>query len=392
MKKVFLRRNEIRERLIREKVVYVRKLATLFNVSKRTIRNDIHYFESIGLCETFYGGARHILIDNTSRCNESMKVVESDKLRNKIETVFKKGVFILGSFNIDAFMAIDCFPVIGESIFCKSISYFFGGKGLNQAIAASKFNNHVHLTIKIGCDYSCKEIESFINNKNIRSYSIHIDKKNKTGMSTILYKENTGDNIILVNSGANKNLKINELKQDFFMSGERGVFLTQLENNIRVTGYGLKLARENNCLTILNPSPYTDGVFMYMKYVDILICNAIDAEKVSGISVTNRVSAENAAHKILKLGIKKVIITLDSEGCLLFDGVNSVHIKGNKAAVVDCCGAGDAFIGAFAGVLANGYEFINAAKIATLFSSLKVEYLGASSMPEASLIHSRLEI
>lgn len=48
------------------------------------------------------------------------------------------GVFVAGSINMDVVATANHHPTIGETVACKDIVYFPGGKGANQAVAAAK--------------------------------------------------------------------------------------------------------------------------------------------------------------------------------------------------------------------------------------------------------------
>ena len=47
-------------------------------------------------------------------------------------------VFIAGSINMDVVATADRHPKVGETVAGKAVLYFPGGKGANQAVAASK--------------------------------------------------------------------------------------------------------------------------------------------------------------------------------------------------------------------------------------------------------------
>ncbi|EHJ1675227.1 hypothetical protein J9I48_003178 [Salmonella enterica] len=57
-------------------------------------------------------------------------------------------MFILGSYNVDIVTYLDRFPVPGESIAAMSSSTFPGGKGANQALAASRSGGQVNFAVK----------------------------------------------------------------------------------------------------------------------------------------------------------------------------------------------------------------------------------------------------
>lgn len=61
-------------------------------------------------------------------------------------------VVVVGSLNMDIVMLVDQMPIIGETLLGEDVRYFYGGKGANQAVAASKMNVPVKMVGKVGDD------------------------------------------------------------------------------------------------------------------------------------------------------------------------------------------------------------------------------------------------
>ena len=83
------------------------------------------------------------------------------------------------------------------------------------------------------------------------------------------------------------------------------IFLTQLEVPKDVTLYCLKTAKENGCLTILNPAPASEITNDFYNNIDFFTPNETEAEFYTGIKITNEKEAKQAADKLINLGIKK---------------------------------------------------------------------------------------
>ena len=67
----------------------------------------------------------------------------------------------------------------------------------------------------------------------------------------------------------------------------RSIFLTQLEIPKDVTLHCLKIAKENNILTILNPAPASDLPEEFFNYIDYFTPNETEAEFFTGLKITN---------------------------------------------------------------------------------------------------------
>ncbi len=77
--------------------------------------------------------------------------------------------------------------------------------------------------------------------------------------------------------------------------------------------------------------------------VYILKCNSLEAELLSGIEAENESDYEKLVEHFLKLGVKKVFITLGSDGVACGDENEIFISKNNIISPVNTNGAGDAF-------------------------------------------------
>ncbi|MFB2865775.1 PfkB family carbohydrate kinase [Aeromonas sp. MdU4] len=396
------RQRLIKTRLILDKEVSVKALAGIFSVTERTIRNDLQALADKHLCEMFYGGARliqhddNIYFESTSIDNISTLLETPPLTRARSESIVKDGdlrspdIYILGSFNIDIVLEVNEFPKVGESVLAHSTKYYGGGKGANQAIAAAKINDHVHLTIKVGQDLFADRAKSYLANANIASLNILEDAEHPTGNAIILVSQPSGENKIAINLGANSHITVDDIIHDLDAIRDCRVFLTQLENNFDIMSLAITYAKKCGATTILNPTPYNDYVKKILPFVDIITPNEIEASDLSGLVIKDNESAKQAAETIYSMGVKHVIITLGDKGCHYFNGCRHIHLAAHKAAVIDSSGAGDSFNGSLAASIANGKSIEDALIFANAFASLKVERRGASNMPDISLVKARL--
>ncbi|MFA0077702.1 PfkB family carbohydrate kinase [Vibrio artabrorum] len=392
----------IRKRIVKNKTVFVRLLSDDLNVSQRTIRRDIKALCNDGVAIAFFGGAK--LIDkNTSSNFKSTGINEiMEKLKYKNTSPLLKGadkntpidVYVLGSFNVDIVSTINKFPKVGQTVKSLSTEFHPGGKGSNQATAASKVSENVHLTIKVGCDEFAEKARSYLSCTSISSFSIFENADKPTGNAIIMISEHDKDNIISIDLGANETFVFQDLLSEFDNISQSRVFLTQLENNFDITKLAIEYAWacDDISTVMLNPAPYHPGVIELAPYVDIITPNETEATDLSGILVNDIDSAKKAAKIIHSMGFGIVIITLGSNGCVYFDGDDFIHYKAYKAMVVDTVGAGDSFNGSLAASIAKNATVDNAIKYAMAFASLAVEREGASNMPEHDMVLNRLNL
>ena len=92
-------------------------------------------------------------------------------------------------------------------------------------------------------------------------------------------KKNIGAEII-VNL---KEITNKDIKSNLETIKNSKVFLTQLEIPIDVTITALKLAKENNCITILNPAPAREIAESDFKLIDYFTPNETEASVSFGV-------------------------------------------------------------------------------------------------------------
>ena len=110
--------------------------------------------------------------------------------------------------------------------------------------------------------------------------------------------------------------------------------------------------------------------------LDYFVPNETEAEAVTGIEVGNVDDAKRCAAKLLESGIKRVIITLGSSGCLVAGSEGMEHVPAFEVDAVDTTGAGDAFIGSFATFLGEGMSERDAVERACLYAGISTTGVG----------------
>ena len=292
-------------------------------------------------------------------------------------------ITILGIFVADISFSGDKIPIEGETILGDSYNVGPGGKGCNQAIAISRLGGKVNFISKIGNDEYGKLAINNFKKDNINTSNIIISKKHKTGIAGIHVDRNTGKNAITVVRGAPASLTIKEIDTNKIKKSK--IFLTQLEVPLDVTLHCLKAAKKNGLINILNPAPACKLSNEFFKLVDYFTPNETEAEFYTGIKIINETDAKKSALKLIKMGIKNVVITLGEKGLFFSNGIENIYIKARQVKAIDTTGAGDAFNGGFTLALLNGKKIKECLEFANRVAGLSTTKLGAGdSMPSLS--------
>ena len=291
-------------------------------------------------------------------------------------------ITVLGIFVADISFSGPKIPSIGETILGKKYNVGPGGKGCNQAIAIARLGGNTNFISKIGKDaYGELALKTLEKNK-ISTENIIQDGNQQTGVAGILVDQNTGKNAINVIVGAPSSLRISEIEKQINLIKRSKIFLTQLEVPKDVTLHCLKTAKENGCITILNPAPASEISKEFYNNIDFFTPNETEAEFYTGIKITSEKEAKQAADKLLNLGIKKVIITLGEKGLFYSDGKEETYLKASAVKAIDTTGAGDAFNGGLAFGLSKEKPIKECLKIANKVAGISTTKLGAGdAMP-----------
>ena len=294
-------------------------------------------------------------------------------------------ITVLGIFVADISFSGPKIPSIGETILGKKYNVGPGGKGCNQAIAIARLGGNTNFISKIGKDaYGELALKTLEKNK-ISTENIIQDGNQQTGVAGILVDQNTGKNAINVIVGAPSSLQISEIEKQINLIKRSKIFLTQLEVPKDVTLHCLKTAKENGCITILNPAPASKISKEFYNNIDFFTPNETEAEFYTGIKITNDQEAKQAADKLINLGVKKVIITLGEKGLFYSDGKEEIYLKANSVKAIDTTGAGDAFNGGLAYGLSKEKPIKECLKLANKVAGISTTKLGAGdAMPFSS--------
>lgn len=295
-------------------------------------------------------------------------------------TTSHSGVAIVGSANMDIVFRVDRAPAPGETLLADSAATYPGGKGLNQAVAAARAGAETTFIGALGSDDHGEELAGVLAADGIASGLVRRVAES-TGQAFIVVDGN-GENSIIVASGANGILET-------LTAGDRdaiaaaSVLLMQLELPVGVVVAAAAAAREAATAVMLNAAPAQELPGQLLESLTYLIVNEHEACLIAGVD-----DLETASSRLAAL-VPRLIVTLGSSGSLLFDaGAEVARLSAPSVDAVDTTGAGDTFCGAFAAAIAEGRDYVDAARFATAAAALSVQVLGAvPSIPSRQAIN-----
>lgn len=269
-----------------------------------------------------------------------------------------KKVLVIGSVNIDHVYSIEKMPLVGETMAAKSSNTFFGGKGANQAVAASVFGADTSFLGAVGDDqYKQSVINNFMDT-GVNIGELAIDDQKNTG-TAIIYSID-GDNSIVIERGANDsvNSQLIKSKQEYINSFD--IIVVQNEIDESAISAVCEIKRDNQIL-IYNPAPYRNITSTLLESIDFITPNETEYSEMveSGLSVST----------------EKLILTEGANG-VTYKGVNYPAVK---VSPIDTTGAGDCFNGVLAACLSMDMTIAQAIEWAVKAATQSTLTLGAQN-------------
>lgn len=279
-------------------------------------------------------------------------------------------IICFGSINMDLVYEVPHIAVGGETILSTSRNVFWGGKGLNQAVAVAKSSDQVYMAGIVNRNE--EHVLQYMEKNDIHTDYIRFSDT-PTGHA-VIYVDRTGQNSITVFGGSNQEFTEEYIRATLknFEAGD----IVLLQNETNGLSWIIEQAYAKGIHVALNPSPFNETILkLPLEKVRYFLYNEIEAEQIAGQSLCDGmidILAEKypqAVH-VLTLGKKGVICK--SNGKTYRHGIYDVP-------VVDTTAAGDTFTGFFLSSLSKDEDVAKALEVASKASSIAVSRNGATA-------------
>ena len=267
-------------------------------------------------------------------------------------------IAVVGSINADLVVQMPKLPGRGETVSSAEPAWFPGGKGANQAVAASRMGGNVSMFGAIGADEPGQMCLSALKQSGVNVDAV-VTALSPTSTALVMV-EHSGENQIVVADGANQHASF-----DAAQISAADAVIVQFEIPESVIVEVGKAAKGIFCV---NAAPVRELSTELASLIDVLIVNE---------------------HEFAQLGEPKsglVIVTAGANEVVAFqNGEVVAKSQPPKVEALDTVGAGDTFVGAFVVAYASGKTIPDALDLACAASALSTLKLGAQSgMPTAS--------
>lgn len=274
-------------------------------------------------------------------------------------------IVVVGSVNLDLVASVERLPQPGETVSAPAFTSNHGGKGANQAVAASRLGGDVALVAAVGGDRESLELLEALAEEGVDVALVDVLHGFTSGVALITV-DNVGENTIAVHPGANGRLGLTGEARALIERAD--IVLLQLEVPLATV---IEAATIAGGTVVLNAAPAMVLPVELTEELDVLIVNEHERS----------VALESGG----ELAVPIVITTLGAAGATITTPLGTSGVEAPEVEVVDATGAGDAFCGAFAEALDRGEDTVDAVAWATYAGALATTGMGArTAMPTRS--------
>jgi ribokinase len=285
---------------------------------------------------------------------------------------------------MDVVATADRHPKVGETVAGQQVLYFPGGKGANQAVAASRLGARTTLIGRMGKDSFGTELKAFLGGQGIDLGYLQETTQAHTGTAIITVA--AADNTIVVIPGSNALVSADDVSVVPLVKGD--VAVSQFEIPLPTIAAFFRRARAAEATTLLNPAPAQKFGRELLELVDILVLNETELGFLAGTELSDSDEAVriiDVARQLQARADQTICVTLGKRGVLALAGQEEFPVPGRVVKAVDTTGAGDCFVGALAAQLADEVPLRTALAFANAAASISVQRMGAGpSMPTAA--------
>jgi ribokinase len=289
-----------------------------------------------------------------------------------------KQILVIGSSNTDMVIKTEKLPRPGETIVSGTFLVNPGGKGANQAVAASRLGGTVTFITKRGNDLFGNQSVGLLMREGIDTQFIVKDNEHPSGVALITVDAG-GRSSSVTAPGSNTHMFPEDIADKIFDPARFEILLLQLEIPMSTIEFAAQSASKNGIKVILNPAPIEKIPENLFKYIWLITPNETEAETLTGIRICDLTTAEKSSDVLIEKGVKNVVITMGAKGAFIKSENFSGLVPAVKVKVADITAVGDVFNGAMAVALSEGKDFRSAVIFANKAASISATRMGAQA-------------
>lgn len=292
-------------------------------------------------------------------------------------------VVVVGSINADLGVRVPRHPKPGETLLGAGGGITPGGKGANQALAASLQGAAVTMIGAVGSDPYAAPATALLLASGVDLTAVETTTET-TGLAVIAVADD-GENTIIFVPGANATVTAEQVSRhaDVLHNAE----ITLLQGEIPADGFAAAVALSGGRV-VVNLAPVIEVDRQALLQADPIMANEHEAGLIlAQLGATPATeNPHDLATALIDVGFASVVLTLGARGALVATPEKLTDIPTPEVTAVDTTGAGDAFAGAFVARLLTGDDMVTAARHAARVGAHATTSPGAQdSYPDLSV-------
>jgi len=185
-------------------------------------------------------------------------------------------------------------PQLGETVLGGDFVMIPGGKGANQAVAAAKLGAEVCFVARLGDDLFGQRSLANFEKEGVNTEHVTSTPGVASGVALIAV-DSAGNNVIVVAPGANSRLGPDDVRRAEQEIASAGAVVAQLEVPVETVECAAQMAHQAGVPFILDPAPAQRLRPDLLKQVTVLTPNETEAQMLTGMEVSDEVTASLAA-------------------------------------------------------------------------------------------------
>ena len=266
-----------------------------------------------------------------------------------------------------------------------------GGSAANLAVWAQRCGLETHFIGKIGRDRFGQLAREDLESESVVHHLVETEA-HKTG-SVAVFVDQSGERSMVSGHGADFYLIPSELPKQVILSSNHlhltaWSFFTDPPRSASRTA--AQIAKQQGLTISFDPASFQMiqemGVDQFLSWTKDLDISILFPNYEEGRVLTGCDEPDDIVRSLANIYSEALIILkLDADGALVFDGQASTQIPPATNNLVDATGAGDSFAGAFLAHYLKSNSAVDAAIFATKVAAWVIEHLGARPTPDNRL-------
>ena len=299
-------------------------------------------------------------------------------------------IVIIGALVYDMVFDVPDWVQPNRAVHASGLTISPGGKGLNQAAAASRLGAEtVRLVGCVGADIFGAEMVAALQQVGVDTAHIEVHPDARTSIAAIIVREQLPG--FIGAPDASRRVSRSQIHAATADLRPGDVLLVGFEVPQPLVAYALQLGRDAGAITVVNPAPFfTRDAFTinYLPLIDLLIPNMLEAQL---LMESESEDVDQLGCGLLERGVGRVVLTLGEAGSVLYEPGGNIVQPAFPVEAVDTTGASDAFVGALCVGLAQAWPPRRALQFASAAAGLACTKPGTmTSLPDRSEVEALL--